>query len=536
MRARDPLSTARRLLQGVPALGRWPTTAVVVVQAGLTLVFDDWEMVMRQSWKQMVLGAIAVAAAITIDVVPALNQANAATTGTTPATSGASGSGSNNMVLAQASGDTIEELRAQIIAERRRTDELEARLRQIEEQQQAQRKVLPRAVVGGRGKEVTPGITTGLQPADIYNKGFYVKTEDNSFSMYVNALLQTRFTEFKPNSVGQFGSGNRYENTFDLFLGRLAFSGNVLDPDTKYFFQIQGSTAGNSNTISLLDWFAARTIAPYLTLQVGRSWIPYTYEYYDNPGNYLFPDLSGAEYAFLLQRAIGVQAYGQYGKLGYGAGVYNSIPALDASGQESINGKLAYTGNVFYDILAPYGWIETDPSEKPVTEPELTFWMSGMYNPVDYSSGLENELSGDRTFGGTSSILFRYNYLSFQGTGYYRRTLQTVGLPSYDSWGYGEQAGYYLMPGRVELAERITGVWWGAPEIPATGGNQVVWFDGPTNFSYNRITEYSVGLNLYLHKHNAKIQTAYSYLAGAGFTNSSGFGANRLEVQAQLMF
>ena len=457
-------------------------------------------------------------------------------------TSPASSASPSHTELAQASpsgsAETIEELRGEIAAEKKRTDELAAKLEKLETNQPAAvpSPGLLQGVEAGRGKEITPGITTGLQPADIYNKGFFVKTNDGSFSLFLNGLIQTRFTSFKPNSVGGFGSGNRYENTFDLYLGRLAFSGNVLDPNTKYFFQIQGSTAGNSNAISMLDWFAARTISPYLTIQAGRSWIPYTYEYYDNPGNYLFPDLSGAEYAFLLQRAIGLQAYGQFGKLGYGVGVYNSVPALDAGGQESINGRLAYVGNLHYDILDPYGFIESDPSPKPVDKPQLTLWASGMYNPVDYSSGFENETSGDRTYGATSSINFRYNYFSFQGSGYYRRTLQTGGAPSYDSWGYGEQAGYYIIPGAWELAERISGVWWGEGEIPATGGNQTTWFDGPTNFSYHKMTEYSLGLNYYLYGHNAKIQAAYSYLAGTGFHSGSGFGANRLWIQTQLMF
>ncbi len=446
--------------------------------------------------------------------------------------------------LAQAtnveSTETIEQLKAEIAAEKRRTDKLADKLNKLEQKQAAATAPTPApglsAVQIGRGKEVTPGITTGLQPADIYSKGFFVKTEDNRFSIFVNGLIQTRFTAFKPNSVSQFGSGDRYENTFDLYLGRLAFSGNVFDQDTKYFFQIQGSTAGNSSGISMLDWFAARTVSPYLTIQTGRSWIPYTYEYYDNPGNYLFPDLSAAEYGFLLQRAIGVEAYGQAGQLGYGLGVYNSVPALDAGGQESINGKLAYVGNLYYNILEPYGWIESDPGLEGAKRPELTWWVSGMYNPVDYSSEFENELSGDRTYGATSSLNFRYKYFTFQGSGYYRRTLQTGKNPSYDSWGYGEQAGLYIIPAKWELAERISGVWWGEPEIPATGDNQLVWFDGPTNFSYHRITEYSLGLNYYLHGHNAKVQLAYSYLAGMGFPSRSGFGANRLWLQSQLMF
>ncbi len=65
----------------------------------------------------------------------------------------------------------------------------------------------------------------------------------------------------------------------------------------------------------------------------------------------------------------------------------------------------------------------------------------------------------------TPSVLFRYGLLSFQGTGYYRRTKQTGGVPDYDSWGYGEQAGYFLVPEQPELAERVSGVWWGQPEI-----------------------------------------------------------------------
>lgn len=458
--------------------------------------------------------------------------------GVTPASSTSPGHTELAQAAPPGSAETIQELRDEIAAEKKRTDELAAKLEKLETNQPAATSSpgLLEGVEAGRGKELTPGITTGLQPADIYNKGFFVKTNDDSFSLFVNGLIQTRFTSFKPNSVGQFGSGDRYENTFDLYLGRLAFSGNVLDPETKYFFQIQGSTAGNTNGISMLDWFAARTISPYLTIQTGRSWIPYTYEYYDNPGNYLFPDLSTAEYAFLLQRAIGLQAYGEFGKLGYGVGVYNSVPALDAGGQESINGRLAYVGNLHYDILAPYGYIESDPSPKPVDKPELSLWASGMYNPVDYTSGFENETSGDRTYGATASINFRYNYFTFQGSGYYRRTLQTGDAPSYDSWGYGEQAGYYIVPGAWELAERISGVWWGEGEIPTTGGNQVTWFDGPTNFSYHKMTEYSIGLNYYLYGHNAKIQAAYSYMAGTGFPSGSGFGANRLWIQTQLMF
>ncbi len=463
-------------------------------------------------------------------------RADTASSPTTPPPS------KKNVELAQASGTsadpaTIEQLRAEIEAERARTAALEQRLNEIEKEQQTQGNVLTHLhATIGRAREVTPGAAPGMPvEADIYNKGFFLKSKKGKFSLFINGLAQTRYTFFKPNSISQFGADNPAISNFDVFLGRLAFSGNVFEPDLKYFLQIQGSTAGNSNTISLLDWFTSYTFNQYLTVQTGRSWTFYTYEYGDNPGNYLFPDLSNAEYAFLLQRAIGVQLTGQVGKLGYGGEVANSVPALDSSGQENLHGQMAYIGNLHYDILESYGWQETDPSLEGATKPELTLWASGMYNPIEYASTIENELPGDKTFGATSSVLFRYRYLSFQGTGYYRRTIQHEGLPGYDSWGFGEQAGYYIVPATWEIDERVSGVWWGAGEIPSTGGSETNWFSGPGDFSYHSLTEYSLGVNYYLYGHNAKIQAAYSYLAGQSFKDA-GFGANRLELQTQIMF
>lgn len=442
--------------------------------------------------------------------------------------------------LAQASSgagaSTVAELRREIEAQKAATAALEKRLDELTTQQQQQTSALDKLRLGiGRGAETTPQAPGNVTEADIYNRGFYLSSKNERFSLYINGLAQLRYTFFKPNSIGQFGANNPAVNNFDVYLGRLALSGSAFEPDLKYFFQFQGSTAGNSNTVSMLDWFASKTFNPYLTLQAGRSWTFYTYEYYDNPGNYLFPDLSTAEYAFLLQRAIGLQLSGQWERLGYGAEVANSVPAIDAAGQENLHGQLAYIGNLHYDVLAPYGWIESDPNPGGATKPELSLWASGMYNPVEYASNFENEQPGDKVYGTTGSINFRYQYFTFQGSGYYRHTNPHVGLSGYDSWGFGEQSGYYLVPGTWEVAQRISGVWWGKGEIPTTGGSETSWFSGPADFSYRKVLEYSLGLNYYLFGHNAKIQAAYSYLAGEGF-NGRGFGANRLWLQSQIMF
>lgn len=459
-----------------------------------------------------------------------------------------------NIQIAEASNSEsaeISELREEIEEQQRTTAELEKRLDELQSKEDSQTKKqqsfqsFMSSIEAGRGKESTPGLGAGRAPADVYDHGFFLRSEDGKFSLNINGLFQIRYSLFKPNAVGRYGVGDQTQSDFEIYLGRLAFSGNVFEPSLKYFLQIQGFTTGNSGTMTLLDWFTAKTFSKYLTVQAGRSWTAYTWEFYANPAWLLFPDLSDAEYAFVLPRGIGMAAYGQAGKLSYEAEVTNGIPALDAGGLENVGTNMAYIGHLQYDILQPafWGFSETHPNHSYAAKPELSVWASGMYNPVNSSSTFENELKGDKTFGANSSIGFNYGYLSTQATGYYRRTTpgniaRSMGVTkSYDSWGYGEQAGYYIVPGRWQLAERVSGVWWGAPEIPtgAPGANETYWFSGPDLFSYHRITEYSGGINYYMYGHNAKIQLEYSYLAGSDF-GDHGFGANRVWLQSQVQF
>ena len=396
-------------------------------------------------------------------------------------------------------------------------------------------------IVAGHGPEQTPNITTGLAPADIYSSGFFISTTDKSYSLYVNGLFQVRFTGFKPNSnVVPLGESDAGTANFDVFLGRMAVSGSAFSPSLKYFLQFQGSTAGNSNTVTMLDWFTADTLSKYLTVQAGRSWTPYSFEYYCNPGNYLFADLSTGEYVFTIPRAIGVQAYGQVGKLSYAMMVANSVPALDAGGQENFNTKLAYIGHVQYDILAPFGYVETDPTGA-AKNAELTAWASGAYNPINASSGFESLTAGDTTENATASLLFRKQYFSLIGTGYYRKTNPVGGGSSYNTWGYTGQAGYYLVPKKFEIGGRISGANFGALNGAASSAPTVgplpienTWYVGP-GFPYHRVAEDSVGLNYYMYGHHAKIQASYSYVHGNTFAAKT-YGASRVWIQSQVMF
>jgi len=408
-----------------------------------------------------------------------------------------------------AEDDEISQLRRQLSEQRQLMEAMEQRLSELEGKEEA------RATTGVEAGYTRPAgaLRRGVAERDIYDGGFYVRTEDKSFSLTVNGFAQARYTFFDP----EHGKSN---NNFDVALARLAFSGSVFDPRISYFFQYEASTFGNNNRTTMLDWWMKYNFSEDLAVQAGRFILPYSRQFYTHPGNLLFSDLSAADYAFNLQRAVGAHLGGKFGRLSYDAAVTNSIRALDAGGQQNIGEELAYLGRVELDVLAPYGYLESSPT--PASDPQLSIGLAAAFNPIDEASGFQNVLPGDRTTNVTLDGGFRLGGFSLQAAGYYRHNKVKVGddRPNNDDWGYYGQLGYYLVPERWELAGRVSGVDFDHVDNPRTSG------DG---------TEYTIGLNYYLYGHNAKIQMDYSFLDHDPFfgTNQSN---HQLRIQTQVLF
>jgi hypothetical protein len=415
-------------------------------------------------------------------------------------------------------------------------------------QQAANRKQITTVQAQPDTSAVKVGFKLGDSPRGIsgYKSGFYMSDDSGDNALYVNGLLQPRYRFFQPSGTTKFGAKDQASNNFDVFLARLYFSGNIVDPSLTYFFTLQGTTqsAPGAAGITLLDAEVAKAFSPLLKIEMGRYWSAYTYEYFLDIGKYMFPDLSAAEWAFALGRQLGVRASGKYGDLTYRLSLSNPVPGSLSGATENPTTKLAVIGNLTYDILAPYGYVETDPDPHAAPKPELSLWVSGMYNPAQNGSRVYNDVAGDNTKGATASLNFRDGRLAFQGSGYYKRTdaRGPNGLdpahPGFNSFGWQEQAGFYLVPGVVEAAERIDGVTWGYRQtgpVVADAASDTQWYSGPDNFGWRHITEYTAELNYYLHGHSAKAQLQYSYLHGSTFEDE-GFSANRFILQTQLAF
>ena len=397
-------------------------------------------------------------------------------------------------VLAAQGEDELARMRRELGEQRRLMEAMEKRMQELEAKAAA--------------KEKEPALAAG------YDGGFYIKSKDKPYSMFFNGLGQFTYTLNKRD-------GKNVNHTFDVSLARLAISGNVFDPKLAYFMQIQGSTLGNSNTITMLDWWMKYSFMPELGVQTGRFVLPYSRQFYTHPGNLLFADLSEADYAFNLPRSIGAHASGKLGPLSYHAAVLNSIRALDAPGQQNFGSQIGFLGRLEFDILKPYGYYESSP--KPATDPQLSIGLAAAYNPIDGSSGFQNLVAGDSTKNVTLDLGYRWGGLSFQTAGYYRHDeFAAAGLSSGSDWGYYSQLGYYLIPERLEAAGRISGVEFDKLNVSGV---------------FRKTTAYTVGLNYYLHGHNLKFQMDYSFLDNDNFKGAANARDNhRFRLQTQFLF
>jgi phosphate-selective porin O/P len=343
--------------------------------------------------------------------------------------------------------------------------------------------------------------------------GQIVLNEENQVTLNVSGFAQARYTSEQPN-------GSPSSQTFDLALGRLAIFGSALDPRIGYFFQIETSTFGNNNRVTMLDAWLRYRFSEKAELQAGRMLLPYSRQFYTHPGNLLFSDLSIADYAFNLSRAVGFGASGKTGRLSYHGVVANSVRALDGLGQRNLNPGMAVLGRLEFDVLAPYGYMESLPGALPA-KPQLSIGLAAGINPVDEASAFQNTMPGDRTRNMTLDSGFRWNRLTLQAAVYYRRNrLQDRALPVNKDWGTYAQGGVYMIPQRLELAARVSKVDYDRFNTPQVLGGA---------------TENTVGMNYYIHGHHLKAQGDYSLtrqlLFSGGFHND-----RRVRAQLQLLF
>jgi phosphate-selective porin OprO/OprP len=343
-----------------------------------------------------------------------------------------------------------------------------------------------------------------------YEKGAYIKTTDDRFSVKLNVRTQGAFSykvqEDESNTT-----------TFRVRRARVLLGGNVYYPWMKYGTQITlegGSTA-------LRDAFIEAAYFDYAKPKIGQYKVPFDREFLTSAFSLQLIDRSIASSAFSLQRDIGIQLSGKLfqDQLEYGVGMFNGSGA----NQNNVNQKFMYVGRAVYTPFGSYPYSQA-ALDTPAT-PKLAMGVAGAYLP-GLKPGERKTLAGplgntnivpvkSDVYQLTADVAFKYQDFSFEG-GYHFRNIDPKAPTPFgeeSAQGFYLQGGYFVIPKKFELAARYA---WVDP-------------DDPNQTDDNKEQECTGGLSYYMYGHNLKLQTNYSY-----FRNQSQTG-DRDDHQVQAL-
>jgi phosphate-selective porin OprO/OprP len=356
------------------------------------------------------------------------------------------------------------------------------------------------------GEDLTKKIEVG------YNKGAYIKTPDDRFSLKINVRTQELFKY-------EDQEDEKNTDTFNVRRARLLFGGNAFYPWMKYFTQVtlEGGSA------ALRDAYIEAAYYDWAKPQIGQYKVPFDREFLASAFSLELIDRSIVSNAFSLQRDIGVQVSGGLFKnqLNYAVGMFNGSGA----NQTNQDQNFMYVGRVVYTPFGsfPYsqGALETPHS------PKLAVGLAGAYLP-GLEPGERKTLAGP--LGNTNivsvnsdayqleaDVAFKYQNFYFEGGYDFRRIdpEKPTAFGNEDAQGFYLQGGYFVIPQKFELAARYS------------------WVDpnNPNDESHNNQTEYTGGLSYYFYGHDLKAQANYSFFKNE---NESGGDQDDKVVQGQV--
>lgn len=322
-------------------------------------------------------------------------------------------------------------------------------------------------VTGALRAQDKPEPAEPSKPAVEYveGRGVLFRTPDGLFEGSLGFNLQVRFTHIDLDAAAGGVDADEFRvRRFKLFL-----SGFALDPRLTWRFQAAFENPANR----LLDdvWLNWK-FSDAAQVQFGQWKTPFTRQELYNDGVLQFPERSIAVDSFKPSRDIGVMGLGSFGKgvLAYQAGVFGG------DGQNSLRttNHVMPMLRVVYNPLGDVGAGEADLQGHE--QPALSFGANGFLNTLRKTTATSFEAlavnyAGPAGWLGRSVGLFttgedvkikswgfdsqfKWHGFSAQAEGFFGQAEGDTNGVKLTAYGWYGQAGYFILPGRLDLAAR----------------------------------------------------------------------------------
>jgi phosphate-selective porin OprO and OprP len=335
-------------------------------------------------------------------------------------------------------------------------------------------------------------------------KGLTATSADGNSKMHIGGYAQLlyRFTESDAPAKDNVSD-------FDIRRFKLVVDGTAVSKNFGY--RLQGDVSSGFRTE---DVYINYKFGAPLVVQVGQFKPPQSRQELTGAGKQLFPERSLANDTFNLGRDQGIQAAGSFaGKLvDYRLGLFNGNGPNTANADD--NHMLA--GRIDLNPLGAYAMDEAGwPSDKPLVNLGGSFAWEKI-GPNDVGAGFDRDndvmdvaLNLDKFTSATPATTFANAYgkdltwqlwttnlnatwlgASFAGEYFSLNADPDLGA-EWDADGYYLQAGYQVIPQKLELGVRYSA-------IESTDTNASAKFDK---------NETQLGVNYYFAKHDLKLQS-----------------------------
>jgi len=324
-----------------------------------------------------------------------------------------------------------------------------------------------------------------------YDKGFYVKSADEVFLLKVSGYLQVLWVGQNRQTDDPRWTGRQKQDDvegFDLKRACLAFGGHIHSPRLTYTIVVKGD-AYEDHAWETHNAYVTYEFAEALKVTAGRLKLPFGRQKLVSRTRLQFAHRSAANEMFNLDRSIAAVLHGTLAKrVSYAVAVANGIDNGDDSpSHEELDTNFATVARLVTHILGSKIRTESDLSYSK--DPRLEVGMSVAYNDDNGDADTEaaysvpDRIRSGRGIGGSAvadltgtdflqlgaDVAFRYRGFSATAE-YWVRSVD--GDSEFGDWehmsgrndarhqqgGY-VQAGYFIVPKKVELVARVGGVW-----------------------------------------------------------------------------